>query len=32
MVAVIPEGQEAFAVTARDRTEAEKKTFHRKAR
>lgn len=32
LVAVIPEGQEAFVVTARDMTEAEKKTFRRKAR
>ena len=32
LVVVIGEGQEAFAVTARDMTEAEKKTFRRKAR
>jgi uncharacterized DUF497 family protein len=32
LVVVIPEGQEAFVVTARDMTEAEKKTFRRKAR
>ena len=29
---MIPEGQEAFVVTARDMTEAEKKTFRQKAR
>jgi uncharacterized DUF497 family protein len=32
LVVVIPEGQEVFVVTARDMTEAEKKTFRRKAR
>jgi uncharacterized protein len=32
LVVVIGEGQEAFVVTARDMTEAEKKTFRRKAR
>ena len=32
MVVVIPEGQEAFVLTAREMTEAEKKTFRRKAR
>jgi hypothetical protein len=32
LVVVIPEGLEAFVVTARDMTEAEKKTFRRKAR
>jgi hypothetical protein len=31
-VVVIGEGQEAFVVTARDMTEAEKNTFRRKAR
>jgi hypothetical protein len=31
-VVVIPEGQEAFVVTARDMTEAEKNTFRGKAR
>jgi hypothetical protein len=32
LVVVIAEGEEAFVVTARDMTEAEKKTFRRKAR
>jgi hypothetical protein len=32
LVVVIAEGDEAFVVTARDMTEAEKKTFRRKAR
>ena len=32
LVVVIAEGQEAFVVTARDMTDAEKKTFRRKAR
>jgi uncharacterized DUF497 family protein len=32
LVVVLPEGEEAFIVTARDMTEAEKKTFRRKAR
>lgn len=32
LLVVIPEGQEAFVVTARDMTETEKKTFRRKAR
>lgn len=31
-VVAIAEGEEAFIVTARDMTDAEKKTFHRKAR
>jgi uncharacterized protein len=31
-VVAIAEGEEAFIVTARDMTNAEKKTFHRKAR
>jgi len=31
-VVAIAEGEEAFVVTARDMTGAEKKTFHRKAR
>jgi hypothetical protein len=31
LVVAIAEGEEAFIVTARDMTEAEKKTFHRKA-
>ena len=31
-VVAITEGEEAFIVTARDMTEAEKRTFHRKAR
>jgi hypothetical protein len=31
LVVVIPEGREAFVVTARDMTEAEKNTFRRKA-
>jgi hypothetical protein len=30
-VVAIAEGEDAFIVTARDMTEAEKKTFHRKA-
>jgi uncharacterized protein len=32
LVVVLAEGEEAFIVTARDMTAAEKKTFHRKAR
>ncbi|MGH3156437.1 MAG: hypothetical protein ACRDNF_07685 [Streptosporangiaceae bacterium] len=32
LVVAIAEGEEAFVVTARDMTAAEKKTFHRKAR
>jgi hypothetical protein len=32
LVVAIAEGEEAFIVTARDMTEAEKKTFHSKAR
>jgi uncharacterized DUF497 family protein len=32
LVVVIAEGEEAFVVTARDMTDAEKKTFRRKAR
>ncbi len=32
LVVAIAEGEEAFVVTARDMTEAEKKTFRRKAR
>jgi uncharacterized protein len=32
LVVVIADGEEAFVVTARDMTDAEKKTFHRKAR
>lgn len=32
LVVVIAEGEEAFVVTARDMTDAEKKTFHKKAR
>ena len=32
LVVVIAEGEEAFVVTARDMTSAEKKTFRRKAR
>jgi len=31
-VVVLPEGAEAFIVTAREMTDAEKKTFRRKAR
>jgi hypothetical protein len=31
-VVAIAEGEEAFIVTARDMTDAEKRTFHRKAR
>jgi hypothetical protein len=31
-VAAIAEGEEAFIVTARAMTDAEKRTFHRKAR
>ena len=31
LVVVIAEGEEAFVVTARDMTDAEKKTFRRKA-
>jgi len=31
-VVAIAEGEEAFIVTARAMTDAEKKTFHRKAR
>lgn len=32
LVVAVAEGEEAFIVTARDMTAAEKKTFHRKAR
>jgi uncharacterized protein len=32
LVVVVAEGEEAFVVTARDMTDAEKKTFRRKAR
>ena len=32
LAVAIPEGEEAFIVTARDMTSAEKKTFRRKAR
>lgn len=32
LVVVIADGEEAFVVTARDMTDAEKKTFQRKAR
>ena len=32
LVVAIAEGEEAFVVTARDMTDAEKKTFRRKAR
>ena len=32
LVVALAEGEEAFIVTARDMTEAEKKTFRRKAR
>ena len=32
LVVILPEGEEAFVVTARDMTSAEKKTFRRKAR
>ena len=32
LVVAIDEGDEAFIVTARDMTESEKRTFHRKAR
>ena len=32
LVVALAEGEEAFIVTARDMTAAEKKTFHRKAR
>ncbi len=32
LVMVIAEGEEAFVVTARDMTDAERKTFRRKAR
>ena len=32
LVVAIMDGEEAFIVTARDMTDAEKRTFHRKAR